>query len=220
MTAGDAETPTEEYIRLQENPHVSDIPEEFSRPDEVPVWENDAYLDAVALRLMHHYDLEQDKEVNSQTVPLYGQLVIENERHVLHPALSFGYHQSTEYLFVTREPAVTEQLLEETEKLGNSLADQWVDPDTEHYSTDFTFVFVTPAIPDQIAEWITAYEHRELYKYGYHGHYEINFVAVAPDRKEMVSSTNADVGKLFQTWERVPQKRPSRIDRFLNWITR
>lgn len=220
MSTDESETATDEYRRLQDNPHVSEVPREFHRPNNVPVWEDDPYLDAIALRLMHHYDLERDKEVDSQVFPMYGRLVIENERHVLHPALSFGYHRSTEHLFVARPPTISEQTLTQAETLGLALADEWVSHDTEHYSTDFTFVFVTSPIPDSVTDWITGYEHRELYKYGYHGHYELNFVATDPEHERLITSANSSIEELLRTWDRPHRDQPSRLSRFLSWITR
>lgn len=218
-TTEEPETTTAEYERLSNNPYAPDVPRDFERPEKVPVWD-DQYLDAVALRLLHYYDLEQDKDVDGERFPMYGQLHVQNERHAVHPALSFGEHYSEEHLFVRREAYPIRSTLESLEELGERLAGLWIEPSEEHYSTDFSFVVVAETIPEDVSSFVTGYRNRTLLKYGYNGHYEINLVVVAPDHQELVQSKTVDVGSAFRTWEPIRRKEPGRLGRFLDWISR
>ncbi|TYL39983.1 hypothetical protein CV102_04965 [Natronococcus pandeyae] len=193
--------------------------ERVARPPDVPRWDDD-YLDAVARRLWSHYDLEREFRVAGESFDLYGNLRIETERHAFHPTVRFARHHSNEYLFVRREPRPRVETLKALESLGETIADDWIDADERHFSTDFTFVVVAREIPNDVGEFVEQYRNRTLLKFGYYGHYEINLVVVAPDRKQLVSSDSAGVAEAFRTWQPIEHSEPGRLGRFLDWITR
>ncbi|NUB93274.1 hypothetical protein HTZ84_00590 [Haloterrigena sp. SYSU A558-1] len=166
----------------------------------VPDWD-DEYVDRVSDRLFHNYDLEKDYAVEGERFALYGRMELVNRKHFLHPALSLAEHESTEHLFVRRVDAVDDRALDRFVDLGERLADDWIEPDEEHFSTEFTFVAVAPSIPDEIRDRVAGYDGRTLLKWGYHGHYEINLAVVAPDAEELVASENADVATAFRLWD-------------------
>lgn len=186
---------------------------------EIPEWD-DEYLDGVAARLRHNYDLEKDYMVRGEQFDLYGHMVIHSEKHFLHPAVSFAHHESHEHLFVRRADAVSPASLERLSKLGHDLADAWIDTNEEHYSTEFTFVVVVPRIPDGIASGLSSLDERTLLKVGYHGHYRINGVVVAPEAERLVSSESADVAAAFRLWEPIKTERPGFLDRFVGRLRR
>ncbi|WP_323172240.1 hypothetical protein [Natrialba sp. PRR66] len=175
----------------------------------VPDWD-DEFIDRVSDRLMHNYDLEKDYRVAGEDFTLYGRLSVVNQKHVFHPALSFAGHESTEHLFVTHVDAVDDRTLGHFADLGSELADEWIEADEEHFATEFTFVLVTPSIPDpaDVRRRIEAVDGRTLLKYGYHGHYEINIVVVAPASEALVASENADVASAFRLWEPIEREEP------------
>lgn len=170
-----------------------------------PTWEDD-YLDTVGERLENSYDLERAHTVADTTWALYGQLTLERQKYFLHPTVSYARHDSDEHLFVRRVEAIDTETLDTTVDLGHSLADAWIEANERHYSTDLSFVFVAPEIPAAVADRIEGFRDRTLLKYGYHGHYEVNLVVVAPRAKELVASEKADVAGAFRTWES-PGKR-------------
>ena len=115
--------------------------------DDLPVWD-DEYVDRVSDRLIHNYDLEKDRVVDGERFTLYGQMELHSQKHFLHPALSFGHHESYEHLFVTRVDRVDDATLARLVDLGHDLAEgEWSDPHDEHFSTDVTFVVIAPTIP-------------------------------------------------------------------------
>jgi len=195
---------------------AEDVPD---RPEEVPVWE-DEYLDSVALRLFHHYDLERGFAVDGERFELYGRLHVLHERHALHPSLTFAHHEVEEHVFATRIDRPTTADFERFEALGERLADEWIDADEDHYSTDFTFVVVASELPEPVREYVDGYQNRTLLKLGYFGNYEINLLAVVPENEETVASENADVEQAFRVWEPIVKPEPSRLDRLLNWLSR
>ncbi|WP_276254934.1 hypothetical protein [Halomontanus rarus] len=211
MTRADADTPSD-------------------RPEDVPVWD-DEYLDRVALRLAHHYDLERDRAVDGERFDLSGELHVRHERHAIHPALTFGHHEAHEYLFAKRLDRPTIADLERFEALGERLAagdeddggndgEAWIDAHEDHYSTDFTFAVVATALSEDVRAYVDGYRNRTLLKYGYNGHYEINLLVVVPDREESVSSEEADVEQAFNVWEPNVESKPGRLDRLLDWLSR
>ena len=175
--------------------------------DDRPTWE-DEYLETVAGRLHHNYDLEADHRAAGETFPLYGRLEIHSEKHFLHPALSFAHHESHEHLLVRRAERVGVADLERLVDLGHDLAERRVDAHEEHYSTEFTFVVVAPEVPDDVRSFVADLDERHLLKYGFHGHYEINLVVVAPEAGELVASDGADVETAFRTWEPIEREEP------------
>lgn len=177
----------------------------------VPDWD-DEYIDRVSDRLMFNYDLEKDRTVEGITFPLYGKLTIHNQKHFLHPALSFAYHESVEHLFVTRIGRIRLADLDRLVELGHDLAETWITPSEDHYSTDFTFVIVTDTVPEAIRERVTGFDERTLLKYGYNGHYEINLAVVAPDEEDLAASSGADVRQAFSLWESIERGEPSLLD--------
>lgn len=197
------------------------------RPEDVPVWD-DEYLDRVALRLAHHYDLERDRAVDGEQFDLSGELHVRHERHAIHPALTFGHHEAHEYLFAKRLDRPTVADLERLEALGERLAEgengdgdeAWIDAHEDHYSTDFTFAVVATELRDDVREYVDGYRNRTLLKYGYNGHYEINLLVVVPEREESVSSEEADVARAFRVWDPIVESEPSRLDRLLGWLSR
>jgi hypothetical protein len=159
-------------------------------------------------RLVHNYDLERDRRVRGEQFSLYGEMVIENKKHFLHPSIEIGNHHSYEHLFVRREGRVSVQDLDTLVELGHDVADEWIDPDEEHYSTEFTFVTVVDQIPEQVRSKVRGLDERTLLKYGYNGHYEINLVVVAPEQKQIVTNDAADVETAFRTWEKIEHEEP------------
>ncbi|QSW99877.1 hypothetical protein [Haloterrigena alkaliphila] len=168
--------------------------------EDVPDWD-DGYVDRVSDRLFHNYDLEKDYAADGERFTLYGRMELVNKKHFLHPALSLAEHESTEHLFVRRVDRVDDRTLDRFVDLGERLADDWIDPDEEHFSTDFTFVAIAPSIPEAVRERVAGYDGRTLLKYGYHGHYEINLAVVSPDTEDLVASENADVATAFRLWD-------------------
>jgi hypothetical protein len=168
-------------------------------PEDVPDWD-DEYVDRVSDRIMFNYDLEKDVSVRGEPFTLRGELRIESHKQFFHPAITYGHQQAYEHLFLTERGPVRVSDLERFVALGHDLADEWIDPDEEHYGTDFTFVAVTDEITDDVNSYVASFSDRELLKYGYHGHYEIHLAVVAPDREELVVSRNADVADALRTW--------------------
>ncbi|MFB6268248.1 MAG: hypothetical protein ABEI31_11360 [Halodesulfurarchaeum sp.] len=181
---------------------MSDIDREHERGHEIerPDWE-DEYLDRVAERLMFNYDLEKNYGVAGDSFDLYGQLRIENQKHFFHPTLNYANHESVEHLFARRADSVRVTDLETLVELGHRLADEWIALEEEHFSTDFSFVVVVPDIGEEVRAFVTDFKDRNLLKFGFYGHYEINLAVIAPEREDAVASTNADVATAFRTWE-------------------
>ncbi|PSQ13918.1 hypothetical protein BRC98_00940 [Halobacteriales archaeon QS_7_68_65] len=177
---------------------ADDEPDVATHPD-VPDWD-DEYIDRVSGRLQFNYDLERDRRVRGERFTLYGALHVESHKQFLHSSLSYGHHESGEHLFVRRTDRTGVGELERLVDLGHALADEWVEPNEERFSTDFTFAVVTDALDDDIRSFVEGFTDRTLLTYGYHGHYEINLVVVAPDRESLVASRNADVADAFRLW--------------------
>ncbi|AEH36823.1 hypothetical protein [Halopiger xanaduensis] len=175
----------------------------------VPDWD-DEYVDRVSDRLMHNYDLEKDRAVAGERFTLYGEMNLVSQKHFLHPAISLAEHESNEHLFVQRVDRLDDETLDRYVDLGHELADdeEWLEPDEEHFATEFTFVAVAPSIPDDVRRRVADFSERTLLKYGYHGHYEINLVVVAPDREELVANENADVEAAFRLWDEIEREEP------------
>ncbi|UIP00110.1 hypothetical protein Hbl1158_01680 [Halobaculum sp. CBA1158] len=177
--------------------------------EDVPTWD-DEYLDRVSDRLMFNYDLGRDERVRGERFDLSGLMRIESQKQFFHPTLGYADHHSDEYLFARRQSSVTVEELRRLVELGHALADERVDAHEEHYGTDFSFVLVAPEIPEAVREFVVDFRERQLLKYGYYGHYEVNLGVVAPDREEAVASREADVVSAFALWDDVPERRSQR----------
>ncbi len=180
----------------------SDLPDEIV--ENVPDWD-DPYLDRVSDRLMYNYDLERDHPLRGETWDLYGEMRVLNQKQFFHPALSYGDHESEEYLYARRVDRPTVAGLERLVELGHDLADERVDGNEEHYRTDFTFVLVADELPDDVREYVDGQRERTLLKFGYYGHYEVNLGVVVPGRQEVVAGEAADVVEAFRLWEDVSE---------------
>lgn len=177
--------------------------------EDVPVWD-DEYLDRVSDRLMFNYDLERDYRVRGERFDLYGLMRIRSQKQFFHPSLGYGDHHSDEHLFARRQSSVTVGELERIVQLGHALADERVEGDEEHYGTDLSFVLIVPDIPEDVREFVVDFRERELLKYGYFGHYEINLGVVAPEHETAVASREADVVSAFALWDELPERRSQR----------
>ena len=166
----------------------------------VPEWD-DEYIDRVSDRLHHSYDLERDRTVAGHRFTLYGQLAIRRHKQFLHPALTYGDHRTTEHLLVKRLDAVSTADVERLAELGERLADEWIQPDAEHFGTEFVFGVVTPDVPAGVRSFVSTFESRTLLAYGYHGHYRTRLFVVAPDREASVASPGTDVVRAFRLWD-------------------
>lgn len=213
-TAGDtpndaptAGNPTDDTSTTRETDGDA-LPNETSeRPAaaDVPNWD-DEYVDRVSDRLMHNFDLEKDRTVAGERFTLYGRMDLVSQKHFLHPAISIAEHATTEHLFVADLEGVDDGTIDRYVDLGHQLGEDWIDPDEEHYCTEFTFVVIAPSIPDDVRSRVTNFSDRTLLKYGYHGHYEINLLVVAPETEELVTSENADVATAFRLWEQIERE--------------
>lgn len=177
---------------------------------DVPDWE-DEYLDRVSDRLLFNYDLERGRTVEGERFDLFGEMRIESEKHFFHPALNYANHESHEFLFARRVAHTTVAELERLVELAHELADgdDWFVADEEHYGTDFTFVVVADEIADDVRSFVADFSDRNLIKFGYYGHYEVNLAVVAPDEEDSVASDGADVAQAFTLWDDVtaPDRR-------------
>jgi hypothetical protein len=180
-------------------------PVDTDRSPDVPVWE-DTYVDQVSDRLMFNYDLEKDRSVRGERFVMYGRMQVVNRKSFLHPALSYARHEAVEHLFVRRADRVTVTDLERLVDLGHALADDWIEPDEDHYGTDFTFVVLAGSIPDDVREFVAGFRDRTLIRYGYHGQYEIHLAVVAPDRETSVASEATDIEAAFELWEPIDEE--------------
>lgn len=181
-------------------------------PD-VPDWEDD-YLDRVSDRLMFNYDLEKDFQAAGTVFDLYGEMVMESEKHFIHPAITFAQHEAREHVFAARVETVSRDDLERLVALGHELADDWIDADERHFSTEFTFVSVVDCFPNDLHDYVAEFRDRTLLRYGMHGHYEINLLVVAPTEERLVASEKADVDEAFRLWEPIEKEEPGWWDLF------
>ena len=138
--------------------------------------------------------------MNGERFGLYGRLEVENHKQFLHPSISYGHHEKVGHLFVRRADGVTAADLDRLADLGETLAEEWIDPDERHYETEFVFALVVPEIPEEIGERVVDLESRTLLSYGYHGHYWLRFVVVSPKNETVVASPGADVAAAFRLW--------------------
>ncbi|EMA35402.1 hypothetical protein C446_12434 [Halobiforma nitratireducens JCM 10879] len=166
----------------------------------VPDWD-DEYLDRVAGRLVHTYDLEKDVLAGRNRFDLYGELRVESSKHMFHPSVQYANHHMREYLYADRRSSVSVADLEELVALGHDLADERVDPNDEHRATEFTFVLVVPDIPQEVRSFVAEFRDRTLIRFGFHGHYEIHCCVVAPERETIVASDRTEIDAAFALWE-------------------
>ncbi|MFB6094335.1 MAG: hypothetical protein ABEJ77_05285 [Halanaeroarchaeum sp.] len=185
-------------------PAAEDADPDRAVPEDVPDWE-DEYLDRVSDRLMFNFDLERDVSVGGRRFDMGGTMRIENEKHFLHPKLNYGNHETYEYLYARRQDGVTVADLEALVEDAHDVAEARVERTDDHFSTDVTFVLVVPSISPDVAEFVETYSGRVLLRYGFHGHYEINLVVVAPEERSVAHSENADVWRAFRTWEPIEE---------------
>lgn len=176
-------------------------------PEDVPTWE-DEYIDRVSDRIMYNYDLEKDVTVHGERFDLGGEMNIENEKHFFHPSLNYANHESREYLYARRQDAVSVAGLERLVDVAHDIAEERVEYVDTHFSTDVTIAIIVPEIQPDVADFVSSYTGRNLLKFGFNGHYEINLLVAAPDDRDIVYSENADVWKAFQTWEPIEEAEP------------
>lgn len=184
-----------------------------------PEWDDD-YLNQVAGRLVHNYDLRRDRRVDGETFDLSGEFRVTQQKQVVHPALNYANHDAEEHLFARRVGSPTVAELKRLVELGHRLADEWIEPSETHYSTDFSFVLVADEIPAAVASFVESFSDRTLLKFGYHGHYEVNLAVVAPDAEETVASRNADVARAFVLWEEIEPEKQGLFSRIAHWFWR
>ena len=181
-------------------------------PEEVPVWD-DGYFERVGARLMYNYDLERDRTVGGERFDLYGEMEVHTQKHFLHPALSYAEHQAAEHLFAARRKSVRVADLERYVDLGHDLAEEWIEADEEHYGTDFSFALVVPEIPEAVRSFVSGFKDRTMITYGYHGHYEVNLVVVAPEAEAVVASRSTDLDRAFAVWSSAEEESPGLLER-------
>ncbi len=182
----------------------AELPDEIL--ENVPTWE-DEYFDRVSDRLMYNYDLEKDRTIKGERFELYGELRMEIQKQLVHPALNYANHETEEYVFARRTNTARVAELERLVEFGHDLADEWIVADEEHFGTDYTFVVVTDSISDDVRSFVSGFSDRTLLKFGYYGHYEINLIIVAPDYEDAVGSKNADLLEAVTLWERVSEQK-------------
>ncbi|NHN64768.1 hypothetical protein G9463_15885 [Haloarcula sp. JP-Z28] len=210
------EDPTDYGAESWEDPMTgavpkSELPDEIV--EEVPHWTDDPYFDRVGDRLMYNYTLERDHRLRGERWDLYGEMRVLNQKQFFHPALSYGDHESEEYLYARRVDRPTVGELKRLVELGHDLADERVSGNEEHYRTDFTFVLVADEIPDEVRSFVEGQRERTLLKYGYYGHYEVNLGVVVPDEQVAVAGEAADVVEAFVLWEDVTQPEEGVLSR-------
>jgi len=175
---------------------------------------DDEYLDRVAGRLLYNYDLQKNYGLRGEQWDLYGEMRVKSQKQFFHPALSYGDHESEEYLLARRTDEPTVDELSRLVDLGHELADEWITADEEHYGTDITFILISEEISEAVADYIAGFRDRTLLKFGYYGHYDVNLVVVDPDAERCVASEAADVAAAFQLWDDVETPTDGLLSRF------
>ena len=163
---------------------------------------------------MYNYDLERDREVGGERWEMYGEMRVLNQKQFFHPALSYADHEAEEYLLVRRTTRTTVAELQRLIELGHELASQWIVADEEHYGTDISFVLVCEELSEEVAAFISGFRERKLLKFGYYGHYDINLVAIVPEKERAVASEAADIVEAFTLWEDVTTPQEGFLSRF------
>ncbi|RLM96447.1 hypothetical protein [Haloarcula sp. Atlit-7R] len=214
--SGSGEDPTDYGAENWEDPMTgavpkSELPDEIV--EEVPHWTDDPYFDRVGDRLMYNYTLERDHRLRGERWDLYGEMRVLNQKQFFHPALSYGDHESEEFLYARRVTRPTVGELKRLVELGHDLADERVTANEEHYRTDFTFVLVADELPEEVRSFVEGQRERTLLKYGYYGHYEVNLGVVVPDEQVAVAGEAADVVEAFVLWEDVTQPEEGVLSR-------
>lgn len=190
---------------------AAELPEEIR--EAVPEWD-DEYLDRVSDRLMYNYDLERDRCAHGERWIMYGEMRVLNQKQFFHPALNYADHEAEEYLFVRRQTRPTIAELERLVELGHEIADERIVADEEHFGTDITFVLVCEELPDDVAAFVSGFRDRNLLKFGYYGHYDVNLAVVVPEQEQAVASEAADVAEAFTLWEDVTEPDEGFLSRF------
>ena len=190
---------------------AAELPQEIR--EAVPDWD-DEYFDRVSDRLMYSYDLEKDYRGAGERWDLYGEMRVRSQKQFFHPALNYADHESEEYLFARREARPTVRELERLVDLGHDVADERIVADEEHFGTDITFVLVAEELSEDVREYVSGFRDRNLLKYGYYGHYDVNLLVVAPDAEAHVASEAADVVEAFTLWETVSEPEEGFLSRF------
>jgi len=175
---------------------------------------DDEYLDRVSDRLMYSYDLDADVVVDGERFELYAEMRVRNQKQFLHPALSYADHDLMEHVFARRVPTPSVGELERLVEFAHGVADDRVEAHEEHYGTDITIVVVADRIPDAVAGFVDGFRDRTLLAFGYHGHYEVHLVVVAPDAERLVASAEADTAAAFRLWEPVEEPDEGFFSRF------
>ncbi|USZ66836.1 hypothetical protein NGM10_08835 [Halorussus salilacus] len=202
-----------------QGPTAPDDRPDATLPEDVPDWD-DEYLDRVSDRLMYSFDMENGYRVRGERFDLYGELRVENQKQLLHPALNYANHEAREHLFARRADRVTVADLERLVELGHDLADEWIEADEEHFETEFTFAVVVPEVPESVREFVEGFRDRTLIKYGFYGRYEVNLVVVAPDDERLVASRNAETATAFRLWDDIDRTEPGLVERFVRSLWR
>lgn len=193
------------------DPEAEELPAEIR--ESVPTWD-DEYLDRVAGRLLYNYDLHKEYRLRGEQWDLYGEMRVKNQKQFFHPALSYGDHESEEYLLARRTDRPTADELGRLVDLGHELADEWITADEEHYGTDITFVLIADELSDAVVDHVSGFRDRTLLKFGYYGHYDVNLVVVDPAAEQCVGSEVADVAAAFQLWDDVSTPDDGVLSRF------
>lgn len=190
---------------------AAELPEEIR--EAVPEWD-DGYLDRVSDRLMYNYDLERNERIHGERWEMYGEMRVLNQKQFFHPALNYADHEAEEYLFVRRQRRPTVAELRRLVGLGHDIAEERIVADEEHFGTDISFVLVCEELPGDVVEFVSGFRDRNLLKFGYYGHYDVNLVVVVPDEERSVASEAADVAEAFQLWEDVTTPDEGFLSRF------
>ena len=178
----------------------------------VPEWD-DQYLSSVAGRLLYNYNLQKDYQAAGRHWMLYGEFRAKTQKQFFHPALSYADHETEEHLLVEHTDRPTVQMLKTLADTGHDLAEAWIDPNEEHYGTDITFVVIADSIPESVADYVSGFRDRNLLKFGYYGHYEINLIVVGPDTETCIASRMADVAAAFRLWDDVSESDDGLLSR-------
>jgi len=183
---------------MGERPDVDDLPEEIR--EALPEFD-DEYIDRVAHRLVHHYDIEKEYRLDGRCWDLYAEMRVISQKQLLHPALSYADHETEEFVFLRREPRPTVSTLEQLVEHGHEIADERIVADEEHFETEISFVLLAEELSEDVREFVSGFRDRTLLRFGYYGHYEINLVVVVPDEQTAVASTVADIADGVTLWE-------------------
>mgnify|MGYP001148205611 CR=1 FL=1 len=141
--------------------------------------ERQSYLDIIQERLAAYFDIERPYEYQHQSLEMYANSSVRNERYFASKKIKVYAIENKEHVFIVWKEVLTEKELDQHWNMLLTAAEELPEPHEEHMSTIINGVIMTTERPnDTLCHHIQKLKHEKSFLFGLKGWVYVRLIVI------------------------------------------